>query len=111
MNQEQLESLPYPMFETTEDEKELLEQMIGYHTRTHLCNRLKKHADNVATDNHWRKTMRLINKIETAMYFESTLENWLTEFHIPTQSLYQYEEHGALVRDIWIRKLLAYSPE
>lgn len=106
MNQEQLESLPYPMFKTTKWEKELLAKMVGYHVRVHLCNRLKTYAEEVDTKSHWSKTLNLIDKIEIAMDFTGTLESYF-DFNRP----YSYCDDGALVRDIWIRKLLAYSPE
>jgi len=88
-----LENLPYPMFETTEEEKEELRIALfgGY---THLCNRTDMGS--------------LKFKIIKAITPSSTLEGY---FGRNGGFSYYFEDHGREVRNIWINKLIAYKGE
>jgi hypothetical protein len=99
MNQQQLEILPYPMFKTTEGEKVVLKE-----ASTLLS---LKNSDYflccVLDDYHFSEdTHTLIRKI--GKLGMSTLTSYLKVTGLE-------DEQKVELRRIWIRKLLAYSPE
>lgn len=102
MNQEQLESLPYPMFETTDEEKECLITALGLISdrdfNYFLCNILDY---DVGGDIAYG----LKGKVFGSVKEDSTLSDYLG---------LGYNEDDALhaeLRRIWIRNLLAYKGE
>lgn len=103
MNQEQLESLPYPMFETTEEEKECLKlalQLISDYARSHFLCIIVQYDVGMDCGNELR------DKIEDTLggYGGKTLDTFLGLSGLkPTEM--------AELRRIWIRKLLAHKSE
>lgn len=102
MSQEQLENLPYPMFETTEEEKECLRmasQLISDRDFNYfLCNILEY---DVGGD----IACGLKSKVFGSVKEDFTLSDYLGVGHNEDDALH------AELRRIWIRKLLAYKPE
>jgi len=88
-----LQDLPFPMFETTEEEKEELRDAL-FSQKTHLCNRIDMQS--------------LKFKIREVLNGMSTLEGY---FDRNGDFPYFFEDHGHEVRNIWIKKLLAYKGE
>ena len=84
-----LEDLPYPMFETTEEEKEELRRALRC-MFIHLCNRVESRA--------------LKRKIREAISPYEVLESYLKRDGL-------FSAYGFQLRDIWINKLLAYKGE
>ena len=84
-----LEDLPFPMFETTEEEKEELREALSC-PATHLCNRVG--------------SLGMKNKIRKALYPDRILEGYLDRDDIFGECRHQ-------LRNIWINKLLAYKGE
>ena len=84
-----LEDLPFPMFETTEEEKEELREALSC-PATHLCNRVG--------------SLGMKNKIRKALYPHRILESCLERDDI-------FGENRHQLRNIWINKLLAYKGE
>lgn len=103
MNQEQLESLPYPIFETTGEEKLILRDLIDNTNYAHLCTRVADYRYKSISE----ACGELTRKIQGAINFCHTLEHYLD----PMPDDYSFCEHGFELRNIWIRKLLAYNPE
>ena len=102
MNQEQLESLPYPMFETTEEEKECLQMALSLVQEEYynyfLCHILDhKIGGDIACG--------LRDKV-----FGSVKEDYTLSDHLKLGGHGDDALHAEL-RRIWIRKLLAYKPE
>lgn len=102
MNQEQLENLSYPMFETTEEEKECLQIALSFIKDQRydyfLCHILYYCVGGEVAH-------RLKNRV-----FESVKEAYTLSDHLGLGN----NEDDALhvnLRRIWIRKLLAYKPE
>lgn len=98
-----LENLPYPMFVTTDEEKVYLTQALNYLSKEpstyFLCSILRGMG-----------TYELVGKISNSLgsynnifsYFEELPEN------SPAYGDYSFWVN---LRIIWIKKLLAYSPE
>jgi phospholipid N-methyltransferase len=111
MNQEQLESLPYPIFETTEEEKETLKLALSPHFSTFfLCVRLRSLG--------FSENRELVNKVRESLRDEEVLEYFLFggadnyELLPSVQKAYLDNNNTAYeLRNIWIRKLLAYKGE
>jgi hypothetical protein len=102
MNQEELENLPYPMFETTEEEKECLRMALGFITEENynyfLCHILDYEVgEDIACG--------LKGKVFGSVKKHFTLSDYLGLGHNKDDALH------AELRRIWIRKLLAYKPE
>ena len=100
MNQEQLENLPYPMFKTNWYEKVLLRKALRM-KGSFLCNRLK-------TGYLVFLSPYLRYKVVMSLCGWNHLEGYL---YPQNKQPFIYETEGYKLRDIWIRKLLAYSPE
>lgn len=102
MNQEQLESLPYPIFETTEEEKvclmEALPLLREEDYNYFLCHILECRVGGEVA-------LKLKTKVSRAVGECYTLSDCLGLGHHKDDTLH------AELRRIWIRKLLAYSPE
>lgn len=97
MNQEQLESLPYPMFKTNWYEKRILKKALKETNRQYLCNRIK-YGVRPFFDTGLVEKVQAHSEGHLAIKLSTTVE---TAHQIDTAEL----------RDIWIRKLLAYKPE
>lgn len=100
MNQEQLESLPYPMFETNWYERMLLRKALRM-KGSFLCNRLK-------TGVLLFTSAYLRYKVVMSLCGWDHLEGYL--YHQTKQTAI-YQTEGYKLRNIWIRKLLAYKGE
>lgn len=102
MNQKQLESLPYPMFKTTEEEKECLRTALSFMKEQRydyfLCHILYYSVGGGVAH-------RLKDKVFGSVKEDYTLSDYLGLGHNTDDTLH------AELRRIWIRKLLAYKPE
>jgi len=106
MNQKQLESLnlddlPYPMFETTEQEKVWLQlvspQLSAKNSDYYLCCILNDVlGEDVVVD--------LVDKVQSSLDDCLSLVSYLGAFYISNSE-------KVLLRQIWIRKLLEYKGE
>jgi len=99
-----LEDLPYPMFETTEEEKEELREVLKVYPiggSSWLCD---------YTEGSLRlKIQKSLEDIEHAFITGYVYEQAQLEFEMSYDTfLYQYRYE---VRKIWINKLLAYEGE
>lgn len=110
MNQECMESLSYPMFATTEEEKLILEKVLSCELNTpHLCLRLLKLGA------HY--TLRLRQKVSNSLQGEPALEYYLFGGYayesLPKdiKSFYATPTNAHELRNIWVRKLLTYKGE
>lgn len=109
MNQEQLESLPYPMFKTTGEEKEILKLATANNFSSFfLCIRL----------NRLGAKRTLVEKVRNSLQDEEVLEYFLFGGMESYESLPSAKkdylntyEVACELRNIWIRKLLAYKGE
>jgi len=98
-----LENLPYPMFETTEEEKMILRDVLDSTNYEHLCNRVTAYRYEPLRET----CAKLLVKIRGAINSCDTLEGYF--YTMPDG--YNFCEHGFELRNIWIRKLLEYAGE
>jgi len=109
MNQAQMESLKYPMFTTTPEEKLILEKVLSTEFETFfLCIKLRGLGAPL--------TLRM--KVRDSIKDECALEYYLfggVEAYesLPTdiKDFYNTYDNANELRNIWIRKLLAYKGE
>jgi hypothetical protein len=101
MNNIDLESLPYPMFKTTQEEKDCLRFVLPYLTDDDygffLCNILEHYAPSTKIVNG------LVGKIGVVLAGYRMLCAYLRVYLEP--------EQDAELRRIWVRKLLTYTGE
>lgn len=98
MNKEQLESLPYPMFETNWYEKLILKSVLGVKDTKYLCIRVKRYSP-------FPFSGGLVRKISRSCCGLLDSVKGFPEIH-------GYDHYVSVeMRNIWIRKLLAYKPE
>jgi hypothetical protein len=100
MNQEQLESLPYPMFKTNWYEKRILKKALKDTSSRYLCCRIEFGVRPWFSGGLLKK-IRGHAEVHLGVKLHKT-----TEGALPLSQLDSPE-----LRNIWIRKLLAYSPE
>ena len=109
MNQEQLENLPYPMFETTKEEKEFLELAATKHFDTpFLCVRLSILNASLELRNKAKESLKDYDILEYFLF--GGADNYGNLPKKQRDCIDSYEGMYKL-RNIWIRKLLAYKPE
>jgi hypothetical protein len=96
-----LESLPYPMFTTTEEEKECLREAYHfikvYNADFFLCLILKDIVGGMASH-------KITDKIQKIFGYDGTLNSYLEQGGVDFRQ-------SAEMRRIWIRKLLKYTGE
>lgn len=103
MNQEEyfkdtyLESLPFPMFKTNWYEKRILKKALKETNSKYLCHRIK-YGVRPFFDTGLVKKVQAYSEGHLSIKLGTTVE---MTYQIDTYEL----------RDIWIRKLLAYKPE
>ena len=102
MNQEQLESLPYPMFNTTEGEKACLMEALPF-IRVDDYNYFLCHILEFTITGE--VALELKTKVMNATNKHYTLSDYLGLGYHEDDTLH------AELRRIWIRKLLAYKGE
>jgi len=109
MNQAQMESLKYPMFTTTPEEKLILEKVLSTEFETFfLCCKLRR----------IEAPLSLRKKVGDSIGDEVVLEYYLfggceayESLPYDTKDFYNNYDNANELRNIWIRKLLAYEGE
>ena len=97
MTEPELENLPYPMFKTNWYEKRILNKALNETNSTYLCHRIKYEVRPFFNTD-------LIEKVQKCS--EGQLASKLA-----TTVEMMYQINTAELRNIWIRKLLAYKGE
>lgn len=101
MTNTDLESLPYPMFTTTEGEKECLRKALPHISYKNYNYYLCVIVDEIVGGEH---ATELVDKITWAVSYQSSTLCTKLQF-------FPEEKDMAEMRRIWIRKLLEYTGE